>query len=305
MKFRMVNVSAAALIGLATMAGSAFAQSRGPAAATLTSESAAIGALSLSRQSLSPASSAQVLPRVFAPTLPRTTYTKYPWKLDIVATVFWVGEPATATNPTPNHGSSWDVAWQVSFGGFDNPDRRAADYRPADFVPKRNPFYVALPYNDCIDCTATKKDAAKIIPWFRQSFKKSGQSVCCDRWIAVRYGDRSCYAQWSDCGPFLTDDATYVFGDARPTNSHNGGAGIDLSPAVRDYLGFKSGDKCDWRFVDVYEIPDGPWKTFGENNDFVKEAGRNRDMLAARLEDLRRQRDEWFKKNGNADLQPR
>ncbi len=274
--------------------------------AKITSESASISALSIGHQ-VPPSLSFQALPRVFAPTLPRTTYTKYPWKTDIVATVFWVGEASTANNPVPNHKSSWDTSWQANFGGYDDPEKRAADYRPAKFVPKQNPFYVALPYNDCVDYSATKKEAVNVIPWFKQVFKKGGQSVCRDHWVAIRFGDRICYGQWSDCGPFLTNDASYVFGGARPANPKNDGAGIDLSPAVRDYLGFKSGGRCDWRFVDIQEIPDGPWKNFGSNNHFVQQASQNQsqEMLVSRMEELRRQRDEWFKKNGNADFQKR
>jgi hypothetical protein len=307
-KTQVIQAIVQSVIVIAAFVGSdAAAQSFNTATgATLASESASIGALSISRQTLSPSSSAsaQALPRVFAPTLPRTTYTRYPWKTDITATVFWVGEGSSAASSTTNYGSSWDVTWQQSYGGFDDPDRRE-EYRPASFVPKQNPFYVALPYNDCVNSTATKKDAAKVVPWFRQSFKKPGQSVCRDHWIAVRHGDRICYAQWSDCGPFLTDDANYVFGDARPSNPHNDAAGLDISPSVRDYLGFKSGERCDWRFVDVNEVPDGPWKAWGANNHFVQNIGKEKDLVASRLEELRRQRDEWFKKNGNASLMAR
>jgi hypothetical protein len=298
----------AVILVAATSGGRVFAQAFSTATgATLASESASIGALSISRQTLSPTSSAsaQALPRVFAPTMPRTTYTRYPWKTDITATVFWVGEGSTAASSSTNYGSSWDATWQQTYGGFDDPDRRAEDFRPASFVPKQNPFYVALPYNDCLNSTSTKKDAAKVVPWFRQLFKKPGQSVCRDHWIAVRHGDRICYAQWSDCGPFLTDDVNYVFGDARPSNPHNDSAGLDISPSVRDYLGFHSGDKCDWRFVDVNEVPDGPWKSYGQNNHFVQNVGKEKDLVVSRLEELRRQRDEWFKKNGNASLIPR
>jgi len=292
---------------VAMMTGVALAQPMGSvASATITSESASIGALAISRQSMSPSSAsttAQPLPRVFSPTLPRTTYTRYPWKTDIVATVFWVGELPSGANTTPNHASSWDSAWMTNFGGFDdpNPAKRARDYRPAAFVPRQNPFYVALPYNDCVNSSTTKKDAGKVIPWFKQLYKEPGKSVCRDRWVAIRCGDRICYAQWSDCGPFVTDDSAYVFGDARPANSKNGGAGIDISPSVRDYLEFNSGQKCDWRFVDNHEVPDGPWKTWGGNNHFVQQISRDKDAISSRLEELRRQRDEWFKVNGNAD----
>ncbi len=287
------------LLVIATLSGAAFSQP--VASATITSESASIGALAIARQTMTP-SSTQALPRVFSPTLPRTTYTKYPWKTDIVATVFWVGELPSGANTTPNHASSWDSAWMTNFGGVDdpNPAKRTSDYRPAAFVPRQNPFYVALPYNDCVN-SATKKDAGKVIPWFKQLYKGPGKSVCRDRWLAIRCGDRVCYAQWSDCGPFVTDDSAYVFGDAKPVNSKNGGAGLDISPSVRDYLEFTSGKKCDWRFVDTHEVPDGPWKTFGGNNHFVQQVGRDKDSASSRLEELRRQRDEWFRKNGNAD----
>lgn len=247
---------------------------------------------------------------------------KYPWKTRIVGTVFWVGEQPTENNPVPNTSSSWDPKWMQTFGGFDDPDvsARAAGYRPAGFVPKLNPFYVALPYNDCVNYKTTKEEAAKIIPWFKKTFVREGKSVCHNRWIAIRHKDRTCYAQWSDCGPFVTTDADYVFGDARPTNTKNDGAGIDLAPAVRDYLGFTSGKTCDWRFVEESEVPDGPWKDFGRNNPFSLAADKvatvpsyaasktkaSRPAAPAttvasaesdRLEELRRQRDLWFSQN--------
>ncbi|MBX7208232.1 MAG: hypothetical protein K1X78_07985 [Verrucomicrobiaceae bacterium] len=244
------------------------------------------------------------MPRVFVPTLPRTAYTRYPWKTDITATVFWIGEAPTANNPTPNHQSSWDTEWAKNYGGFDDPDptHRGRDYCPLKFKPGQNPFYVALPYNDLIDYKTTKSEAARIVPWYKERFVKAGRSVLKGQWIAIRYGNRVCYAQWEDCGPFVTDDAAYVFGSARPKNPENSGAGIDMSPAVRDYLGISSGMKCDWRFVDLNEIPDGPWRSYGTNNHFVqnktKAAAQQNEMLASRLEELRRMRDEYFRKSG-------
>jgi len=117
-------------------------------------------------------------PKVFAPSLPRTAYTRYPWRTDIVATVFWAGEEPTANNPTPNHQSSWDVNWAKNYGGFDNPDpaQRTANFTPKGFTPGLNPFYVALPYNDCLSYKQHKPEAAKIIPWFQSSFVKAGRS---------------------------------------------------------------------------------------------------------------------------------
>lgn len=297
-----------ALLGLAS-AASLHAQTLAPVAANLSGETTPISSLSASRQGVNPSSinAPASLPRAYTSSLPRASLMKYQWKSDINATVFWVGELPTENNPTPNTKSSWDVNWTANFGGYDDPDpaRRAPDYRPAAFVPKQNPFYVALPYNDCVDYNTTKEEAARFIPWYKKDFKEPGLSVCRDRWIAIRLDDRICYAQWSDCGPFLTTDVEYVFGDSRPVNMKNGGAGIDLSPAVRDYLGFRGMAKVDWRFVDLHEVPDGPWRMYGSNNHFVQQASKTKDVVANRLEELRRQRDEWFKQNGSSDLRRR
>lgn len=285
------------------------AQTLPPVAANLSGETSPLSSMAASRQSLNPSSvnAPASLPRVYSSSLPRASLMKYQWKSDINATVFWVGELPTENNPTPNTKSSWDVNWTASFGGYDDPDpaRRAPDYRPAAFVPKQNPFYVALPYNDCVDYNTTKEEAARFIPWYKKEFKEGGLSICRDRWIAIRLNDRICYAQWSDCGPFLTTDVEYVFGDSRPLNMKNGGAGIDLSPAVRDYLGFRGMAKVDWRFVDLHEVPDGPWRMYGDNNHFVQQASKTKDVVANRLEELRRQRDEWFKQNGSSEMRRR
>jgi hypothetical protein len=140
---------------------------------------------------------------------------------------------------------------------------------PARFIPKQNPFYCALPYNDVTRGT-TKPEARAVIPWFRQAFEREGKSVCRDRWVAIRKGNRVCYAQWSDCGPFRTDHYQYVFGNERPKPNLNRGAGLDVSPAVRDFLSLAPTDITDWKFVEFKEIPNGPWAHWGENNTFVQ-----------------------------------
>lgn len=206
-------------------------------------------------------------PRIINGIIPQ----KYPWKLSITSTVFWIGEQAAKNNPVPNDKSSWDSNWQSNYGGVDHPQIRRVGFTP-QFTPKQNPFYVALPYNDIDRGTngiQTKKEAPLVIPWFENTFQKSGTSVCKGRWVAIRAGDKTCYAQWEDCGPFRTDHWQYVFGDERPKPNINKGAGIDISPAVKDYLGVEGIDKVDWRFVEIYEIPGGPWKEYGNNNIFV------------------------------------
>src|SRR5690606_18216425 len=114
-----------------------------------------------------------------------------------------------------------------------------------------------------------KPEASKVIPWFKDAFEKEGRSVLKGRWIAIRYKDKVAYAQWEDCGPFRTDHHEYVFGTERPKPNLNKGAGLDVSPAVRDYLGMKSSDVTDWKFVDFEEVPSGPWAQHGDNNTFV------------------------------------
>jgi hypothetical protein len=210
------------------------------------------------------------LPRVFAPTQPRNVYTRFPWKRNIVTTVFWIGELPTANNPTPNTKSAWDLRWTSNYGGYDNPKPSNRDgYLPRDFTPGQNPFYFALPYND-ISRTGTKASARAVIPWFEKNFYRSGRTVLKGRWIAIRKGDLICYAQWEDVGPFETDDWEYVFGEKRPKTTGNRGAGLDVSPAVRDFLEFPGGhDTVDWRFVDIDEVPDGPWRQHGSNNPFA------------------------------------
>jgi hypothetical protein len=194
----------------------------------------------------------------------------YPWREQIVTTTFWIGEEPTQNNPVPNHKSCWDTNWAENYGGTDTPNRklRSTQYTPVAFVPRQNPFYVALPYNDKT-MTGLKPEVAKVVPWYNETYRGPQKSVCKGRWIAIRYRDRICYAQWEDAGPFRTDHWQYVFGTERPKPNLNKGAGLDVSPAVRDYLGMNDSDVTDWKFVEFDEVPAGPWARFGDNNTFV------------------------------------
>jgi len=193
----------------------------------------------------------------------------FPWKTQIVTTVFWIGEKPTANNPTPNRSSSWDANWSRSYGGFDNPDRSARhDFIPVNFTPRQNPFYVALPYNDK-STNGHRSEAPRVVPWFKEAYQGPAVSTCKGRWIAIRKGNKTVYAQWEDAGPFRTDHWQYVFGNERPKPNLNKGAGLDVSPAVRDYLGLQETDVTDWKFVEFSEVPHGPWSKHGDNNTFV------------------------------------
>lgn len=166
------------------------------------------------------------------------------WKLGITSTVFWAGEPPRANDPG-NLTSAWDPVWVWD-------------------APRQNAFYVALPYNDVSE-HHTKPEAPQIIPWFRSVFIRDGQSVCKDRWVEIRHAGKVAYAQWEDVGPFQTDHWQYVFGCERPRPNRNQDAGIDVSPAVRDYLGLAGIDTCDWRFVSG--PGHGPWQSVRTSTD--------------------------------------
>lgn len=257
------------------------------------------------------------LPRVVIPTTrqpiqpaPRTPAAGnrlYPWRQNITATIFWVGEQPTQNNPTPNCKSSWDQNWMGNFGGYDNPDPKArvachttSDFRPKGFIPKLNPFYIALPYNDVAGWSRHKPEAAKVIPWFSHVNPKPGKTVLKGRWVQIYHGGRSCYAQWEDCGPWVTDDWRYVFGNSPPKNRNNKGAAIDISPSIRDYLGLQSGEKCHWRFVEASQVPYGPWKKYGPRGGGVTPDGTDFESKRRYLEYLKKLRDEQYSRNGGS-----
>ena len=181
----------------------------------------------------------------------------FPWKKEIVHTVFWIGEEPSANNPVPNHSSGWDKTWAKNYGGYDNPNRNARhDFIPASFTPRQNPFYARCPTTT--RCQATDRRRRRS---FRGSRKRTrtgdiGLQGSLDR-DSESKADR--LRAMGRCGPFRTDHWQYVFGNDRPKPNLNQGAGLDVSPAVRDYLGLKDTDVTDWKFVDFRDVPPGPW----------------------------------------------
>ena len=141
--------------------------------------------------------------------------------------------------------------------------RVRTSYRPVGFEPQMNSFYVALPYNDIGKDGLHRPEASEVIPWFWESYRGDGISVCKGRWVAIHARGNVCYAQWEDVGPFEVDHWQYVFGGEAPRANLNNAAGIDVSPAVRDFLGLKSGERVQWRFVEDRDLPSGPWSNWG------------------------------------------
>lgn len=189
----------------------------------------------------------------------------FPWRINVHSKLCWVGAPPNPPGQQDTVTFPWTPDRKKEFGGIDDPepqnrfaDNVAQQFRPKAFIPKCNPFYVALPCNDLTEDQEHKPQAAMMIPWFAQIVPKPGVSVCKGRWLQIfnRQAQRSCYAQWEGCGPGSTDDWDYVFGKS----GHGPGPGIGVSPAIRDYLDIKADSSFYWRFVEERDVPFGPWK---------------------------------------------
>ena len=188
----------------------------------------------------------------------------YPWKTNIITTEFWIGEGSTPISSTDNMASSWDEDWRANNHGSDNPLNRNG-YASGTHASTLNPFYVALPFNDL----AFPDKADRWLPygWHRRPKDGKQVSACKDRWVMIKNtkGD-VCYAQWEDVGPLRYDHAEYVFGDERPLGLGDNQAGLDVSPAVAEYLGIDHKDRplTSWRFVDDEDVRPGPWLKLDE-----------------------------------------
>jgi hypothetical protein len=173
---------------------------------------------------------------------------------NVISTIFWVGEaPGPENAGISNAESAWDGDWEAHFGGYDDPNNRNG-YYPAGFTPNENPFYFALPYND-LDDNGDRKATAGNCPNTSNTI-----SWCKNTWVKITKGGKTAYAQWQDVGPLQEDDVAYVFGSSAPKNTWGAKAGIDVSPAVRDYLGLSDIDRVSWSFVSAASVPAGPWK---------------------------------------------
>jgi hypothetical protein len=188
----------------------------------------------------------------------------YPWKTRIITTEFWIGEGSTPISSTDNIASSWDEDWRDNNHGTDNPNNRNG-YASGSHASTLNPFYVALPFNDL----AFPDKARRWLPegWYRRPKDGKQVSGCKDRWVEIKNANGDiCYAQWEDVGPLRYDHAEYVFGSERPIGMGDNHAGLDVSPAVAEYLGIDHKDRplTSWRFVDEEDVRPGAWLKLDE-----------------------------------------
>ena len=183
---------------------------------------------------------------------------------NIVASIFWVGEPPSGDNSgISNTETEWDPEPQAHFGGYDDPTKRTASGLPAGFTPLHNPYYCALPVAEHDDAGNLITAARSRSPWADETIA-AGHSLLKGRWIKLQKGSKTAYCQWLDSGPYQTRDYNYVYGTSPPKNKVDLGAGIDVSPSVAAYLNFlDDGDgsaTVSWQFVDSATA--GPWQNF-------------------------------------------
>ncbi len=192
----------------------------------------------------------------------------YPVHTGVPASVFHVGVEAPGQGVDAQSVSSgWDRAWAEHYGGCDGlgpvgtscrsdlADRRPPDWFPVALVPKENPYYVGLPYNDL-----THPSDRGAVPWARdpgyaEHLRDPGFSLIKNRWVQVTGANGSCYAQVEDTGPGPSDP-DYVLRGAAPRHT----PALNLSPALARCIGVSDPTAVtdvDWAFVD--RPPPGPW----------------------------------------------
>src|SRR5260370_29362022 len=71
---------------------------------------------------------------------------RYPWRLSIMTTIFWIGERPSSNNPVPNDRSSWDPNWSSNYGGCENNALQPLkEFFYLNFFFREQTVYVALP----------------------------------------------------------------------------------------------------------------------------------------------------------------
>jgi hypothetical protein len=205
---------------------------------------------------------------------------RYPLHTGIVATTFWVGEVFDPRSPDGSQViSAYDAHWEQHYGGCDGivadgrceTERRVAanGFFPTRMIPRQNPFYLDLPFDDVNNAAAFSR-RAQVIPWandpgYAGHARDPAFSYMKNRWVRLMRDGKTCYGQIEDAGPGLYDDYPYVFGtgNRRPASRLYNGAGLDVSPALTGCLGFSElngdDDRVAWQFADAAAVPPGPW----------------------------------------------
>ena len=92
-------------------------------------------------------------------------------------------------------------------------------------------------------------------------FGESREPLTRNRWVEIRYKDKSCYAQWQDVGPMGEDDFDGCSGTPRSPRTGRAQGRPRYFAAAAQYLGVEGSARTEWRFVDEAQVPGGPWKT--------------------------------------------
>lgn len=201
--------------------------------------------------------------------LPGTTAARtYPMHTSVPASVFRIGAQVPGQGDDEQSlRSGWDRDWAAHFGGCDGygspgascrsdlAGRTPPDWFPVALVPKENPYYLGLPYNDLDDLAGRTASPWARDPGYAKHLADPTFSLVKNRWVQVTGTTGSCYGQVEDTGPGRSD-AGYVLGAARPAHT----PAINLSPALARCVGMTdaaAGGRVDWAFVD--RPPAGPW----------------------------------------------
>jgi len=204
---------------------------------------------------------------------------RYPWKTSIVTTVFWVGEQAGGNNRSKLQ-KFLDFNWSENYAEPILRFQRTAQLHPNCFYSQAKPLLLCFTVHD-VTHGQFKPEAPLVIPWFKHEYRGRGSRYAeIDGLPFVRQSHLLC--AMGRLRSVSHDHFQYVFGNERPKPNLNHGAGLDVSPAVRDYLGLAPTDVTDWQFVEVRDVSSGPWRSYGENNHFVIARRQNEQRMADR-----------------------
>ena len=230
-------------------------------------------------------------PHVVIPTMSATQRVsgQYPWKEGIVTTVFWIGEEAAGNNPVPNFSSSWDLNWEQSYGGFDNPNPRRPQpqFRPGQFHPPPKPLLhrAALQRRDSRDNQAGSQNRHPVGSATSSSAasgrKASPSATIAGLPSAAAPPAKSATPNGAIAAPSapITGITSSATRNPSPTSTR---APASMSrPPCAIICNSAAPMRPDWKFVEVGDVPNGPWALYGDNNDLVQNSRRGQERMAS------------------------